>query len=73
VNHFVASDLICAIGIDGIIAGICLDVRFVVLRLGCVAAIVLLPGEDGRRGRCSWSRGFDQVNPEMRLSAATRW
>jgi hypothetical protein len=31
VNHFVVSGLICAIGIDGIIAGICLDVRFMEL------------------------------------------
>jgi hypothetical protein len=49
VNYFVASDLICAIGIDGIIAGICLDVRVMALRLGCLAAIVLLPAEGGRR------------------------
>jgi hypothetical protein len=64
VNHFVASDLICAIGIDGIIAGICLDVRFMALRLGCLAAIVQLPAEDGRRRRppagpaLKWQRNF---------------
>jgi hypothetical protein len=51
VNQFVASNLICSIGIDGIIAGICLDVRFVALRLGCLAAIILLPGRRAARGR----------------------
>jgi hypothetical protein len=41
VNDFVVSGLICTIEIDGIIAGICLHVRFMALRLGCLATIVL--------------------------------